>query len=307
MVVALSIPVANVAQLLGLGFTTIEVWRSTDEGNLYFEVTAASPTAATWTSDEAATLFRMGGTSLRFVIDGGDEETVNFSSTLTYWTPTQVVSRINEVVAGLASVDDGAVVLTSPTTGRASTIEITYNDAHDLGDGEYVPGKAARPELDEDVLLYGFSDPIGSTDDRYKWRFSDDGASPISSFSDRVFGLTAPVDADLMSVATALFIGLDGRAKQTTVIIVSDGNPRSIGGYLVGSDLPLSAVSDALGFLQVPLVRGVTIRVAIEGTAFVREITVPDEASFDLLEAMAAADDPFTVQRTLPFLNRRSL
>jgi hypothetical protein len=63
------------------------------------------------------------------------------------------------------------------------------------------------------------------------------------------------------------------------------------------------------GFLAIPLTVGQTVRVAIDGTAVVREFVVPGPPNslFDLLQAIATANDPFTVQVPPPFLTRRSL
>ncbi len=309
MVAQITIPAANVEDLLDLGFTRIEIWRSTDLGNLYSEITAASAQAAVLDSAVASTTYRMGGKLLKLKVSGGSERSISFSSVLDYWTPAQVVARINEVVASLASVVAGAVRLTAPTTGRASSILITYNDAADLGlaAGTLALGLAARPSLVSGTFVYVFSDVAGGSTDRYKWRFSANGADPVSEFSLRVLGELPPVSSDLLSIATATFLGIDGRPQRRTAVFASQGSPQSIAGYFAGSAVPLTAMADEQGFLQVPLLRGARIRVGIEGTAFVRELTVPDDDTFDLLTAMAAAPDPFTVQEPLPFLIRSSL
>jgi hypothetical protein len=109
-----------------------------------------------------------------------------------------------------------------------------------------------------------------------------------------------------LSTCTANFIGLDGRPQKRSIVVVSD-QMQNIGGRVVGTQLPLVAESDDFGHLELSLVQGMLVRVAIEGTAYVREFTVPSTPTFDLLSVMASAPDPFTVQIPLPFLNRRSL
>jgi hypothetical protein len=310
MVAALTIPVANVAQLVGLGMTTIEVWRSTDEGNSYQEVTSGVAGPATLVSDAASTLFRMGNKLLILSVDGDDPVSITFGMVLDYWTPAQVATRINELIPSLATVEDGCVVLTSPTVGRSSTLGIVYNDAEDLGwvAGQGSVGTTSRITLEEGTLFYQFSDVSGVPgEDRYKWRFSDNGLEPISAFAPRVFGLAMPVDPSLVSIATGLFVGLDGAPKRTTVVVVMDEAPKAVSGFFAGSDAPATFITDDKGFLQIPLLRGAKVRVAVEGTSFARGIIVPDEDSFDLLSAMSSAPDPFTPQATLPFLIRRSL
>jgi hypothetical protein len=309
MIVQLSITVANVGTLIPLGYSRIEVWCSTDQGSSYQEITSSVVQPAVLLSSAAQTTFRMGGKLLKLSIDGAPEVSILFAPTPDQWTPTQVVNRINEVVPGLASLDGMKVKLTSPTTGRVSSLEITYNDAGELGlpPGTLSFGTDARPTLVLGQLIYTFTDVAGRDDNRYKWRFSANGVNPVSDFSARVFGSAPPLSGVPISVATALFVGLDGKAQKRRIVVVSDRPPAVIAGTAVGNELPVIVDSDDLGFLQVPLVQGSVVRVAIEGTAYVREITVPATASFDLLSAMASAPDPFTIQTTPPFLIRRNI
>lgn len=310
MVVQISIPVSNVADLLAAGYTHIEVWQSTDGGNLYSEVTAPAETPATLQSAVASTTYRVGGRMLGFQLNGGPEALVTFNPLVDYWTPAQVASRINEVAVSAASVapDFKSLFVTSPTTGRASSVTITYNDAHELGfsAGQSVVGLAQRFALSPGTLIYTFTDVAGRSEDRYKWRFSNPETGLKSEFSTRIFGNSPPVDPNLVSIATGHFLGLDGRPKKTTVLVGPTG-VQNIGGFVSGIDGPLVVTTDNNGFLNVPLLRGAHVRVAIEGTSFIRELVVPDTASFDLLSAMEAAPDPFSIQSPPPFLIRRSL
>jgi hypothetical protein len=110
-----------------------------------------------------------------------------------------------------------------------------------------------------------------------------------------------------VAVGTAQFADFQGRPIQRTMVIVADLGPMAISGMGVGQPAPLVVSSDDNGYLQVELVQGMRVRVAIEGTAYVREITVPNTATFDLLSAMASAPDPFTIQVPPPFLIRRTV
>lgn len=308
--VQISILAANVSSLLGMGYSRIELWWSIDQGNSYAEITSSTAQPAKLTSLPALTTYRMGGKLLKLSVNGAAEVSIAFSSLIDYWTPTQVVNRINEVVPTLASVSGTTVVLTSTTTGRASSLKIVYNDAIDLGfeAEKVVYGTAARPTLVSDTFIYVFSDPSGSSDYRYKWRFSANGVNPISGYSKVLYGNTpALAEADVLSVCTATFIGLDGVAKAQDVIVALEQNPMEFSGYVVGDKLPKMYKADENGFIQFTLVRGARVKVALEGTTFVREFTVPSTPSFDLLEAMAAAPDAFTIQTPLPFLIRRNV
>lgn len=309
MVVQLSILVGNVADLISLGYTYIEVHQSKDQGNSYKEITASTPQAAVLDSLAASTTFRMGGRLLKLKVNGMAEQSISFSSLIDNWTPTQVANRINEVVVGIATVVDSKVRLTSPTTGRAGSIEITYVDASDLGWSEQIEyGLAVRLFLISGTLSYLFPDVAGTASDLYKWRYSANGSSPISDFSPVVSNQTAPgISAGSLSVGTAKFYGADGKPKKTRILVVTDSVPQGLSGVFVVRDQPIPIDSGDDGFLQLTVIRGAKIRVAIEGTAYVREFVVPDAASFDLLTVMATAVDPFTVQTTPPVLNRRSI
>lgn len=309
MVVQFSILVSNNDDLMSAGYVRIEVWQSLDSGNSYQEITASAPEAAFVDSYQAQTTFRMGGRVLKFVVDGGTEASITFSSLTDYWTPQQVVNRINEVVPGIASLNTNGVRLTSPTTGRASSVEITYSDAEDLG---FFPGvsfgKDRRPPLFPETYVYKFIDVSGTTTARYRWRFSADGSNPISPYSPYVTASAIPlVNTDKLAICSATFVGLDGQPVKTRLVVVSDQSPSSIEGLFVTNTAPMVLESDSAGFLQFTLVRGATVKVAIEGTTFIREFTVPNEAVFDLLEVMTAAPDPFTVQTLPPFLVRRNI
>lgn len=310
MVVQLSILVGNADDLIGLGYTRIEIHQSIDLGNSYQEVTAPTVQSAILDSLDANTLFQMGGRLLKLKIDGGAEQSIDFSTLLDLWSITQVINRINEVVPSLASANGAKVRLTSPTTGRTSSIEITYSDAADLGWSDFpiVYGKAARIPLVGGTFIYSFPDQAGTGDDRYKWRFSADGVNPISDFSSVVSGQAAPlIGPSNLSVGTAHFYDQSGQPSKTRILVAIDSVPQNVASVFVGKSQALIVDSDDNGFLQVTLIRGAKVRIGIEGTAYVREFVVPNTTSFDLLSVMATATDPFTVQTVPPLLIRRSI
>lgn len=309
MVVQLTILVGNANDLIGLGYTRIEVYQSTDQGNTFQEVTGPAIASAFLDSLAALTTFQMGGRLLKLKVDGGVEQAISFSDLTPLWSPAQVVNRINEVVPGVASVSGGTKVrLTSPTAGRASSIEVTYCDADDLFSAEVVYGKAARITLVNGTFIYSFPDVAGKDSDRYKWRFSANGSSPFSDYSAVVSGAVAPaIAAGNLSVGTARFYDAAGQPSKTRVLVGMDSSPQAISGGTISKGSSMIVDSGDDGFLQLTLVRGIKVRVAIEGTSFIREFIVPNAASFDLLSAMAAAVDPFSIQSVPPLLIRRSL
>lgn len=302
---SIAVPVGDPTALSNLGYTTIEVWESVDEGGSWHEVTASIPQHAFLDSSAFTNTLRVGGLGFSMSINGGVPVLFSFDGSVVQdWTAQQVADRINEVVSGLASVVGQKVRLTSPTAGRASTLLVT-SDSTPLFGAARSSGQDQRLLL-SDQNLYQYFDVVGSSTSRYKWRFSNDGVTPVSPFS--VAGLgQASVDPSKISVATATFVGMDGRPTQQSVLIAPVSAPMSVSGVVAGSDRSTVFTTDENGQLQVPLVRGLRVRVGIEGTSFVREFVVPDQPNFDLLQVMSAAPDTFTVQPTAPLLTRRHI
>ena len=115
------------------------------------------------------------------------------------------------------------------------------------------------------------------------------------------------VDPALMSTATCRFIRPDGVPYQQKVLISALDVVASTGTFLVTPGMTMAYESDSSGLLEFSLLRNLRVRVALEGTTFIREFVVPDAATFDLLTVMAAAPDMFTVQTPAPLMIRRNI
>lgn len=309
MSVQLSILVGNNDALMALGYSRVEVWASSDQGATYNEITSATATSASLISTPALTTFRIGGAVLKLQVDGGPEQTISFDSLIQFWTPAQVATRINQIVPGLASVVGQSVVLTSLTTGRISSLLVTSFVAptfdFGLDVGSQALGTDARPVMVIGTRLYQFTDIPGSTTNRYKWRFSANGGAPFSDFSAPVSGSTpALIDAANLSILTGSFVDFEGRPRKTRVIIAPDLGPQALAGYVITGSETRVYESDEQGFLAVPLVRGATLRVSIEGTPLTRNIVVPSTPSFDLLSTLVSTPDAFAVQVAPSLLTR---
>jgi hypothetical protein len=325
MISQLTITAAHVNYLKANGYTTIEVWASDDYGNSWEEITASVQKPAQLFSYPAQNTFQMGGKLIRLSINGTSEVSFPFNTVVDRYTPAQVASRLNEVVPLLGSVQGKKVVLTSAFVGRISSIKVAYNDAHELGweANSIIYGREARLPLITDHRIYSFTDVAGKGITRYKWRFSGNGVDPISDFSDYVLGSSPPVEGIPLSIGTAMFVGVDGRPLKTRLIVVTDTAPQGIVNLVdidpgpnasiilshagVGSEIPTIVDSDNEGFVALRLVQGTKIRVAIEGTSFVREFVVPMVPHFNLLQVMADAPDPFAIQVPAQSIIRRAL
>lgn len=300
----LSIMVDDVATLLDLGFTTIEIYEATQYANVNWEITAPTPEPAKITSSKSG-FYRVGGSVLTFIQNGGAPHTVLFPDTIVDWTAQQIATVINDEVPGAAAVVDSKLVLSSGSTGRVSSLQVTSAPTALGMSAEIAYGKDERLVLVDGQNVYVYYDVAGASSSRYQWRFSANGSNPISKMSPLVSGKAVPTSGVALSFATARFIGLDGRPAKMTVLVAAEGN--AIPGFTVQEQQTLAFSSDENGHFFIPLVQGARVRVAIEGTSLVRTLTVPNTASFDLMQALSDATDQFTVQTVPPLLTRRSL
>jgi hypothetical protein len=300
-----SIVVGDVATLLDLGFTSIEIYEATLYANESWEITAPAAGPARVVSAKSG-FFRMGGATLTFVRNGGAPQSVSFPDTIIDWTAAQLAAVINDSEPGCASVVDGCLVLSSITTGRTSSLQVTSAPTLLGLPAEVVYGTDSRLLLVDGQSVYAYYDVAGASSSRYQWRFSANGSNPISKMSALVSGKTVPISGVALSFATARFIGLDGRPAKMTVLVAAENNI-NISGFTVQEQQTQAFSSDENGYFFIPLVQGARVRIAIEGTSLVRTLTVPNTASFDLMQALSDAPDQFTVQTVPPLLTRRSL
>lgn len=301
----ITIPVASIAQLLASGFTHIELWKSEDLGNSYQPLTAAAAQPPVLISLPASTTYLVGGRSLVLDFSGVLVE-FTFEPTFERWTPQQVADRMNQVRPGCASVVDSSVHVSGVLTGRGHFINVLT-----APDTIFVVGQGARGvdvfvPLVADQVLYVYTD-LGPSNllDRYRWRFSANGEAPFSGMSVYQKPLPAAANSDNVSLGYAYFVGLDGAPVRGRIIIVEDSPPKV--GQVTISSGPMIVEADESGFLQVRLLKGAVIKVAIEGTSVVRTFTVPDVSAFDIMAAVGAATDAFTPATTAPLLTRRSI
>lgn len=104
--------------------------------------------------------------------------------------------------------------------------------------------------------------------------------------------VTAPTDASVCRLF-ADFIEMDGTVYEGLKVMVENL-------YLPTSNMAMvqrekTYTSNSSGHVEFDVVRGAKVRVSFLTTTFVREITVPDQASSNLLTLMGAVSDPFVV------------
>lgn len=310
-VIKLKTFVANIANVLGI-FDKMRFFRS-ESGELgpFVAITADSAEAATVTGSNAAP-FSVNGLTLKLEIDWGAEQTVTFESANPVGIDL-VVNEVNEQTTDLvASEDNGALVITSNSTGTASVVDITGGTALtelglSVGD---VNGKDADTILSAGVTEYEYDDQSGSETAYYQSQYINSVSGAVSSLSPAVQGSVSSVvpSANLITAKIDL-ANMDGTPMEDVVIslynvyvpplVISD-----IG--VVGKHVEVS--TDSIGHAEISLIKGAVVDVAIAGTELIRRITVPSSGTeFNLMDSIASADDLFQIQTPdIPDAVRRS-
>jgi hypothetical protein len=313
-VITLDIVVSNLSDVLQL-FDRIEVHRSTTgSSGTYSEITNLnSPTSATLDGTTPGT-FTLNGLTLAFQLDlGTDPVSVTFEGTDPIDLQT-VINQINAVVPGVASevpTNTNRLRLTSPTSGTASEILVTSGSAATaLGlPTTKVNGKERRLRLVDPTIFYKFYDKDGDDTYWYKTRYSISTGPLTSSFSSPRQGNIFKVvdDTQLVTGTLALTNGMGGPVIGRRIIFVPMTRIAVGGGsaynVVPGLDARVEVLTDPAGTVSVPLIRGVTYRVAFEGTNYMREFVAPTDSgvlTFDIFSLIGTAPDPFDIVQAPP-------
>lgn len=310
-VVKLKIEVQQIDNVISL-FDTIRVWRSeTGEAGVYSLITADTAEAAT-VLGTVLSPFTVNGKTLTFKVDEGAEQTVTFAS------PDPVAAQflldeINTQATGATATEEGgALRLSSDTTGTASTLEITGGSAlTDLGlSVGTVTGKDAHVDLQVGVDTYYYDDESWADGYFYKTQYYNSTNGSFSDLSDpREGGVGTIVSSTDLILATIDMADLEGKplAEQTIVFNLVPSPLLEVTDIAILGPA-IEVETDSLGHAEVSLVRGALVDVVFIGTGVVRRITVPTTGtSFDLMGAVASADDNFQIQvPDIPQAIRRS-
>jgi hypothetical protein len=304
-------------------FDQLEVWRCpTGEAGPYEEVTAAAwrgarqpadggdPPSPSITGPSAA----LSGKVLAFLIN----DTVPVSVEITGTDPLTTSAVATQVrAAGLSSWVDstGQLVVETMQPGSAAQLEVTGDDAAGalgLSIGAPTNGKEPRITLQSTQDRYEFLDQRSSSRAFYKTRFRNRLTAVVSDFS-QAFGstLTLAIDNDAVATGSLDLVDVQGRpVANREVKIHTNFNGILVNGKLMaGTSITLT--TDLNGHLDVVLVRGQQVSVAVTGTDLVRDITVPTDPAitkFNLFDPTLAGPDIFQVQvPDLVYAERRSL
>jgi len=319
-VTTLNISVSGIDQVL-VNFNVIRIKRSTTGiGGTYSLLTAAAPAPATLTAPTAGN-YDVVGKTLQFLIDQNPQVDLIFADPPSPpvignpLTAAQAATQVNDAVGQTVAFDDsGTMRLTSTNTGLASKVEIVGGGAAaEFGwvAGDRDIGEEAHIALVSGQGLYTFTDADGDASYYYVAQFYNTTNYLTSADSAPFQGDAGTVvDASRLSLAKVDLIDGRGVALPDQSITFYGQDPfLDVEGYqLTLTRRPITVVTDNTGHAEVSLVKGSRWKVIFEGTSFIREFTVPDSSSFDLLSLLGSAPDPFKiVEVQFPPAIRRTL
>lgn len=300
--IQLSYFIPDVSAVLGT-YTKMRWWRSTSENGVYVPITADIAEIASLTVPDQ-TPYQLEGLTLDLDVTDND-----VSHTFVATDPVDAATAAAELAAASVLIDcptsGSSFSIDTATTGRASYVEIVGGDAAAmLG---FNVGDAALG-LDADTVLvsgtheYFYTDPHSDTSYWYKVQFLDETA-PVYSELSVAFSADQP-DGVPKSNTLVCFIRLaDGSGYPVVNRTIHFHNvplPNKVSA--VNGDwgifrAAMSMTTDRNGYAEIRLLRGATFDMSIEGTGFVRRITIPTSGdAVDLLDATLVASDEFGIQ-----------
>jgi hypothetical protein len=174
-------------------------------------------------------------------------------------------------------------------------------------------GTESKVPLMQGVQVYSFRDFFGQGTYHYKIRFYNIFDQTVSEFTQPIMGHGAPIgiDPNNLVIGYVRLVELNGRVKKNQEVIVHNAYlGETVDNYTIAGS-SLSALTDALGYVEFTLIRGVSFDVSIPGTALMRRIIAPTDTSikkFDLLSPEYGNNDVFNSHRLeVVYAERRTL
>lgn len=260
------------------------------------------------------------GLTLSLLINEETPVEVTFSGTnpLTF---AQAAAQIQDAAPTLlrAFVLDGRMVLETVEAGSGSILRVVGGNAAPLlglptAEPEALAfGLDARIPLNPAVTNYTYADKHSSSEYFYKARFYNATHRTVSQFGAPFTGQgVAGVSGSSLVLGFADFIDTNGNArKNVEVLLYARTDGKLVEGRVLVPAEATRLLSDENGRVEMNLVRGTRVTVAVGGTDLVRDIDVPvDQAitSFNLLDPTKGTNDLFKVQiPNIDYAARRSL
>jgi hypothetical protein len=252
--------------------------------------------------------------TLKFKVDSAPEFTIIFTGTNPL-SAAQVAVQINALVGYALATALGTVLkLQSLLTGTKSKIEITGGEAAVLfgwSTGTRDIGEEAHIQLIAGQGIYNFTDDDGEPAYFYEAQYYNT-ANQLQSQDSAPFqgAVSTLISAGNLSTAHVKLVDGAGIAvPDQEITFYTIHEPFTVEGFQVAlARQPITIKTNNAGEAQAVLVRGLKVKVVFEGTSVIREIQVPNTTSFDLLQQLGAAPDPFSVvELEYPAAPRRTI
>jgi hypothetical protein len=213
---------------------------------------------------------------------------------------------------------DAQLVIETVQPGTGAAVRIVGGDAASLLGLETVEpnslafGRDAHIALTKGKERYYFIDQRGASDYFYRTRFRNRLNNTVSQFTQPSYAAQPlGVSQDNIVCGRLELVGVDGRPLRNVLVRVFNRfAPQVAEGKLV-SGPAVDGLTNDYGLLELNLVRGVELTVAIDGTNIVRDITVPTDPQvgvFNLLDPTVGPDDYWRVREAdVEYAQRRTL
>jgi len=213
-----------------------------DEGS---ELEAA--TSAEVTGTETADLSSIEGETLTYTVDGGEEQTINFTGDHED-DLSATIAHIDNETGISASEDDGVITITSDSTGSTSTIEITGGTAADdlgleglsdtgtdaINEFDVNDGDTINLNVDNQSLVVNFVENTDLADDTIQVDEDSATANSITIEFNEESGIGTDAASEQISEAINLMIAeneqLDGNYEASYDADLSDTDVYTAGG-----------------------------------------------------------------------------
>jgi len=180
---------------------------------------------------------------------------------------------------------------------------VTVRRGYSMPDGRFytsLPPGAYYAVLRRDKHIFGINNFTVNVVDRHSTTATNDFVLSTNFLTPRY--TDAPlVGQDYFSTMKAQFVDLQGNPIAGLKILISHNyvpfQTTSVAGTAVAvTGHPLIVQTDGMGMATTQLVRGLTVEVAIEGTSIRRNLLVPSQTEFNLLDHFTQ-DDLFDIVR----------
>lgn len=281
-------------------------WHRSRSGQygVYYPATGSSVAPAALTGT-AASPHQLNGKTLKFRVNGTTDVEVTFTDPDPVTTAQVITAIAAETALVTASDTAGALTLTTVATGSDASIQIQDGDANVfLGFAE--DDGAVGTDLDTTLVAgtheYFWIDNNASTDFWYRVEF-------IHTTTNKTTGLGVPFVGDQT-------VAVSKSRTMVAYIRLADPTGAPVPGrrvFLSNVYVPNTVIdqtfnwgifrnavemcTDRNGYASIRLVRGISLDLSIDGTNFVRRITIPLTGdSIDLLDTSLVQEDEFGIQ-----------